>query len=93
MRVCLLSIAIALGACEGIENPKVADGGIAPPTDTMPDSPDVPADPSPGRELAPAAGLLTGGTWSVSVQLGSVVSQSNISGGSWSVRGGTPIQP
>ena len=96
MRAFLVSILIAVCGCEGVET-KQEDAGVMPP---MPDADaavvDPPIDappPPPGRELAPAAGRLTGGTWTVDIQLGSVVSQSTISGGSWSVRGGTPIQP
>jgi hypothetical protein len=95
MRVFLLSIVTLVCACSSYENP-AADAGVDPKTDADIDAKvdePPPPQPAPGRELAPAAGRLTGGTWAVDVHIGSVVSQSSISAGSWSVRGGTPIHP
>jgi hypothetical protein len=52
-----------------------------------------PVRPVPGRELAVAAGHVSGGTWSVDVHIGSLAAQSRTSAGTWTVRGGTPINP
>jgi hypothetical protein len=86
MRAMYLSLWIALASCGSVSEP-------APATDAPPDmGVDVPAaPPSPGRELAPAAGRLVGGQWTVDVQLGSVVSQSSAGGGAWTMRGGVPL--
>jgi hypothetical protein len=97
MRVFLLSIVTLVCACSSYESPKTDDAGVVPEPDAANidagiDAPAAPP-PAPGRELAPAAGHLSGGAWAVDVHIGSVVSQSTISGGSWSVRGGTPIHP
>ena len=96
MRVLLLSIVTVVCGCSSYESPK-ADGGVTPEVDAPIDMPDAsvqpPPPPAPGRELAAAAGRMTGGAWTVDVHLGSVMSQSTITGGGWSVRGGTPIQP
>lgn len=47
--------------------------------------------PAPGLELAPAAGRLSGGAWTIDVQLGTTINSSRTTGGSWTVRGGTPL--
>lgn len=86
MRVMCLSLWALLVSCGSVSEP-------APASDAPPDmAPDAPAPPpSPGRELAPAAGRLVGGQWTVDVQLGSVVSQSSASGGALTMHGGAPL--
>lgn len=93
MRALGLSLWIALVSC----------GSVSP--HDMPAPPDVPPDmpsdlgsdampaPSPGRELAAAAGRLGGGAWTVDVQLGSMTPQSPASGETWTARGGAPVNP
>lgn len=49
--------------------------------------------PSPGRELAPAAGRLVGGAWTADIQLGSMTSQASTSGEGWAVHGSAPLNP
>jgi hypothetical protein len=91
MRLVSFSIAIAIAACGGAVQDK-PDAAINPDVDAGIDAPVEPAPRvPPGRELASAAGRLTGGTWTVDIQLGSLASQSNTSGGSWTVRGGAPL--
>jgi hypothetical protein len=87
MRVMLLILWVALASCGAVSDP--APTSDAPP-DTSEDAPPTPP-PSPGRELAPAAGRLVGGQWTVDVQLGSAISQSSASSGAWTIHGGAPL--
>jgi hypothetical protein len=87
MRVMFLSLWVALASCGSVSEP--APAGDAPP-DMGADAPPAPL-PSPGRELAPAAGRLVGGQWTIDVQLGSVTSQSSARSGAWTMHGGAPL--
>ena len=85
----LIAIATALvcAACGTVNDKPTTDAT------PQPDAPPVAPAPPAGQELATAAGRMTGGSWTVDVNLGSVASQSTSSGGSWTVRGGSPLNP
>jgi len=95
MRVLHFSIWMAFCACGTVDNrvtgPDTNAVDAAPDTDSG--SVVEPLPPSPGRELATAAGRLSGGSWAVDVHLGSVVDPSNASGGNWTARTGAPLNP
>lgn len=68
-RLCLVGLALA--ACSVDNKMLEIDAGPAIDAEVMPDTQPVPP-PSPGRDLTPAAGRLTGGAWTVDVQLGPI---------------------
>ncbi len=69
IRICLASIALA--ACSVDSKTLEVDASPAIDAEVAPDAPPTPP-PSPGREVVPAAGRLTGGAWTVDVQLGPI---------------------
>jgi len=85
MRRSIVVVALVLGCGNVTDAPDASPG-------PGPDAPVVGNAP-PARELATAAGRMTGGTWTVDVQLGSLASQSAASGGTWTARGGSPLNP
>jgi hypothetical protein len=98
MRLVQLTIALALLACGNVDNPNETDAATAADAGAdgapAPDAPDMPPPPvPPGRELASAAGRMSGGGWTADVQLGSLTSQSNATGGTWTAKGGAPLNP
>ncbi len=80
MRVVLLSLWLALVACGSVDSlPPVEPPPVEPPPRVL--------------EIVPAAGRLSGGAWTVDVQFGTTINSSRTTGGSWTVRGGTPLSP
>jgi hypothetical protein len=78
MRILCISIWLVLAACGTVDAP-------------------VPPDPSvlspPSRELAPASGRVSGGAWTVDVQLGGPAMRPGTGGSGWAVRNGAPLIP
>jgi hypothetical protein len=85
-----ISLFALVAACGGVEyNP--TDAGVDTPIDEP--SPDAsPPPPAPGRDIAVAAGRLTGGTLTLDVQLGGV-DQSRITGGVFTATTAAPLNP
>jgi len=63
--------------------------------DATSDAPVPPGPPpqTPGQALRPGAGRLTGGAWSLDVELGGAVEQRRATGNGWTLRGTTPNHP
>lgn len=93
MRVVFVLLWIAAIACNGRVLDDRVDDAATPGADAPVEPPPPPPPPVPGRELASGAGRLTGGPWTVDVQIGSVADPSSASGEGWTVRGGAPLNP
>jgi len=93
----MATIALALAgavACGDVATATDAaiDGGI-PAIDAPIDAGEPPPPPVPGQELSAGAGRLTGAGWIVDVQLGTTFDTPALAGGTWTLRGGAPINP
>jgi hypothetical protein len=92
---------LLLAACGNVNDGVAGDPDATPLPDTPDapdaaiDAPDAPPPPAPvraARDIAIAAGRLTGGTFTVDVQLGAI-DQSRISGGVFTAFTAQPLNP
>ena len=97
--------AFAMAACGSVKKSGNGDGGTttydaaktidAPMTtyDAMPDAPVGPKAAPPGAEVNSAGGRVTGGGYTMDVQLGTPFSQQPATGGGNTFEGNAPIKP
>jgi hypothetical protein len=97
LKSCLACCLLAVGCGSVVANPESPDGDDdieAPDAPGAPDTPDPPEPiaPRPGRDLAVAAGRMSGGGWTVEVQLGAT-DQTASSGGAARMTSAHPLNP
>lgn len=98
MRYLLCSLALALAACGDVERPAddaepPATDGDVPPDAAPPDGPPPLPDPKPSRTTLTAGGTVTGGGFSLDVQIGQPFAPAPASGGAYVVSPQQPINP
>ena len=86
----LLAVALLLASCGG------EGGGEQPDAPEVPDAPvdsEMPPPPSqkPAGAVSAGAGRVTGGPWTVDVQIGAAIVQRPAQGGGWTTRSAAPI--